>query len=212
MTAARDEKNREHIPSPPEEPVRSQLGQRQGMDGHLSRAASAQREPPLMGNPLARLRLVRTALKSESGVTLGKQQWVRETRPASGHQGSQWPQVADCCPSGGTEARPGLPAALLEELRAGPRGHQAELRGGPAGSWCQRPPGHPEPTPRQDIRVSPRRGSSPLPGHLVELEAEMLVRVKSRDSSWGELQGHLTRAQGTSRLEASEIKAAAGKG
>ena len=29
-----------------------------------------------MGNPLARLRLVRTALKSESGVTLVKQRWV----------------------------------------------------------------------------------------------------------------------------------------
>lgn len=69
-------------------------------------------------------------------------------------------------------------------------------------------------------QVSPQRGSSLPPGHLVKLEADLFMRGEEpQDSSWGDLMGQpwrwealLTGAQGRDSLEASETKPATRKG
>lgn len=67
-------------------------------------------------------------------------------------------------------------------------------------------------------QVTPQRGCSLPPGHLVKLEVDLFMREEEpQDSSWGDLMGQpwggaggalLTRAQGRDGLEASETKAA----
>lgn len=68
--------------------------------------------------------------------------------------------------------------------------------------------------------MSPQRGSSLPPGHLVKLEADLFMGGEEpQDSSRGALIGQpwgrgplLTRAQGRNGLEASETKADTRKG